>query len=293
MQLKYKLLILCLISTYSYSFSQWGHFVTNLKKDVYKGGAQTWEINTDSSDNVYFANKNGVLEYNGSDWLLLPLENKSDVRSIYISEKENRVYAGGELEFGFYEPNNIGEKEYTILSNSFNLKETYSGVYWGIYEIDNALFFVSDWYVVKKVDDQFSVVESKYKIDCSGVINNILYLGTTDGLVFLVGNTLFEYENNNILKNKTIRKIIPFKDNLLIATAFDGLFYATNEKIEHYITGYEDFMKKNEIFSIDASKNYLAIGTIHKGLLLINLNNNQIEYLMKKMVFKTILFYQL
>ncbi len=278
MGLKYKILLVFTFLTYSSLFSQWGHFVTNFKKDVYKGSAQTWQIQVDSNDNVYFANKNGILEYNGSDWSMFPLQNKSDVRSIYISEKDNRVYAGGELEFGYYQPNDIGKKEYSILSDDFYLKDEYSGVYWGIYQIDNTLYFISDWYVIKKVDENYSVIESEYKIDCSAIINDILYLGTTDGLMLLVGNTLLPHENNDVIKNKTIRAIDSFQDKLIIATAFDGLFLATPNKIEHFPIGYEDFMKQNEIFSIATSKNYLAIGTIHKGLLLLNFNNNQIEY---------------
>lgn len=258
--------------------AQWNHFITNFKKEVHGGGAQTWQIKINNAGNIYFANKDGILEYNGSDWSLMPLYNKSDVRSVLVSSSHGRIYAGGEKEFGYYQPDVSGEMKYKMLSNLFEDRENYSGVYWGVYEIDNAFYFVSDWHILKLVNDKFSVIHSDNKIDCSAVVNNTIYMGGSDGIKMLTGNSITPFPDDKLLKNKTIRSIKSFKNGFMVATAFDGLFVGNNNKIERFTTGYEQFMLKNEVFSLDVSKNYLAIGTIHKGLLVLNLNDFHSEY---------------
>jgi DNA-binding CsgD family transcriptional regulator len=261
-----------------FTSAQWNHFVTNYKKEIHGGGAQTWQIKINDAGNIYFANKNGILEYNGSDWLLMPLSNKSDVRSVFVSSRDGRIYAGGEKEFGFYQPDFRGEMVYNKLSGRFGEGERYSGVYWGVYEIDNVLYFVSDWHVLKYVNEQFTVIPSEYKIDCSAVVNHTLYMGGSDGVKLLTGNSIISFSDDKLLKNKTIRCIRPFRDGFIVATAFDGLFVSSGRKIDRFVTGYEHFMRQNEIFSIDVSKRFLAIGTIHKGLLVLDLKNNYSEY---------------
>lgn len=263
------LLLFCLCFS-TEIIAQWNHFVTNFKKELYGRGAQTWQIKTYSDSYIYFANKKGLLEYNGCDWKLLPLNKQTDVRSIYISKRLNRIYVGGESEFGFFEPDESGSLVYTNLSEEFIHEHALGGSYWGIYEVDNITYFISDKHIVKQLNDDLSLIPSEYKIDCSTVINNVLYLGTFDGIKMLVGNTILPHPESDLLKGKPIRSIIPYEDGFLIGTAFDGLFIGKESKIYPLITGHEDFLNRNELFSLAASDQYLAIGTIHKGLLLLD-----------------------
>lgn len=258
--------------------AQWNHFVTNFTKDLYGRGAQTWQIDSYDANYFYFANKNGLLEYNGSDWKLFPLNNQTDVRSVHISRKKQRIYVGGESEFGYFEPDEKGELEYTVLSEPFIHEESLSGGFWGIYEVDNIVYYVSDRFIVKQIEDELTLIESDYKIDCSTLVNNVLFLGTFDGIKILVGNTLLPLPNGDKLKGKTIRSMIPYEGGMLVATALDGLFFSKENEIKALITGHEEFMRRNELFSLAVSDQYLAIGTIHKGLLLLDRNDFSARY---------------
>lgn len=70
-------------------------------------GAQNRQIRQDKKGIMYFANNEGVLTYNGISWKVYPLPNKSIVRSIEFGP-DNRLYAGGQDEFGYYAPANNG-----------------------------------------------------------------------------------------------------------------------------------------------------------------------------------------
>ncbi|MDR2968437.1 MAG: transcriptional regulator [Tannerellaceae bacterium] len=249
--------------------AQWNSFIINHKKDRFGHGAQTWQIRPYGDDHIFCANKNGILQYNGADWKFYPVQNGLDVRSVYVSERQGRVYAGGENEFGYLEADKSGELTYTSLSSEFNERYRFYGGYWGVFELDNMFYYVSDRHIVKQIGDTFTAVRSDFKIDCSAVINGILYVGTFNGIWMLVGNTWIPAQGSDSVGNKSIRAIVPYKDGFLAATAFDGLFYGTTEGVAPFVTGAEEFMRRNEVFSLAVSDTYIAVGTIHKGLLLI------------------------
>lgn len=48
--------------------------------------------------------------------------------------------------------------------------------------------------------------------------------------------------------------------------------------METFVTGAEDFMRANEVFSVAKQGDKIALGTIHKGLLVIDSNTREIAY---------------
>ena len=249
------------------TLAQWNSFIVNFKKEEFGRGTQTWQIKAYDKNYIYFANRKGLLQYNGNDWQLMPVENNTDVRTLFISEKQKRIYVGANSECGYFTPSANGELIYTKLEN--DLSENIVGAYWNIFEVDNIVYFISERYIMKLIDDKLSPIYSDDKIDCSAVVNNILYVGTTNGLKMLVGSTLITAPNSEMLNGKTIRSILPYRDEVLIATAFDGLYLYDDGKTRPFITGHEDFMRRHEIFSIAVSNKFIAVGTIHRGLLLM------------------------
>jgi DNA-binding CsgD family transcriptional regulator len=258
--------------------AQWNAFVNNYGKDLFGRGAKTWNIQIYNKNRIYLGNQKGLLEYNGNDWNLYPVDNQKDVRSVHISKRENRIYVGGDNEFGYFEPDHTGRIIYTRLSGEVIANHHLSGGYWGIYEIDNLIYYVSDRHIIKQIGNEFTIIPSEHKIDCSNIVNGVLLIGTTNGVRMLVGNSLLPVPGEEIVRGKTIRAIVPYQAGGLIATAFDGLFYATDKEIVPFVTGVEEFMRRNEIFSLAVSSGYIAVGTIHKGLVLLDAGSCQPVY---------------
>jgi hypothetical protein len=107
--------------------TSWNNFIINYDKNLYGKGSQTWQTVPFNSRWVYFANKNGLIEFNGISWNLFPLNNGSDVRSVYPSKKHQRIYVGGINEFGFFEPNEKGKLIYTCLSDLLRKRDLQIG----------------------------------------------------------------------------------------------------------------------------------------------------------------------
>ena len=88
--------------------------VVHFTEKDFEAGVQNWMITQDSLGILYFANTDGLLTYNGNDWHLYPLPNKTLVRSLVIGAG-GRIYTGGQDEIGYYFPSSSGTLTYHSL----------------------------------------------------------------------------------------------------------------------------------------------------------------------------------
>lgn len=260
------------------ALASWNSFIINFDKSVYGRGTQTWEIAPYNDKWVYFANKNGMIQFDGNTWGVFPLKNASDVRSVLPSATQKRIYVGGINEFGYYEPGRDGSLEYYCMSDSLADSVRLLGNVWGIHEVDNILYFQGDDRVIKYLNGKYTTIEMQAKIDCSNMVNGILYIGTDKGVWILVGNTFFPLQGGEELVSKRIRGIIPYQKGVLVVTAYNGLYYCDGRTVEPFVTGAEEFIRKNEVFCVAANQNKIALGTIHKGLMLIDCKTLELTY---------------
>jgi DNA-binding CsgD family transcriptional regulator len=258
--------------------TSWNNFIINYDKNLYGKGSQTWQTVPFNSRWVYFANKNGLIEFNGISWNLFPLNNGSDVRSVYPSKKHQRIYVGGINEFGFFEPNEKGKLIYTCLSDLLRKRDLQIGNIWKIYEIDNIIFFQGDTKIVKYSEGKIASFDAHRKIDCSDLINGIIYVGTNEGVFILAGNIFLPLKGAELFNSKRIRGFLPYKNGVLIVTAYDGLYFFDGNSVHLFKTGVEPFMQRNEVFCAASSGNMIALGTVHKGILLIDLQRQTVKY---------------
>jgi len=276
--LAFPVFLLFLLLPLAEAAAGWNSFIVNFDKSVYGKGTQTWQIAPYDDRWVYFANKNGLVQFDGNGWNVFPLNNVSDVRSVLPSAAQKRIYVGGINEFGYYEPDADGSLGYHCMSDTLDGSARFLGNVWGIHEFDDILYFQGDERVVKYLNGKFTVIEMDAKIDCSNMVDGILYIGTDRGVWFLVGNTFFPLQGADALASKRIRGIIPYKKGVLVVTAYNGLYYCDGRTMEPFVTGAEEFMRENELFCVAEKGDKIALGTIHKGLVLIDCNTMQLKY---------------
>lgn len=175
--------------------ADWSNFIINYNKNLYGNGSQIWQIASYNDNWVYFANKNGMLQYNGNEWSRFVMNNLSDVRSVLPSQTQNRIYAGAINEFGYFSAGSNGKLIYTCMSDSLDEHDRSIGNIWSIYENDNIMYMLGDSRILKYLNNKYTTIDTGHKIDCSGLINGILYTGTDNGVFMLIGNTFFPLQN--------------------------------------------------------------------------------------------------
>ena len=58
--------------------------IKNYKRSDYRGGTQNWSIDQDKNGNMYFANNNGLIQFDGSSWHKYSLPTQNEIRSLKI-----------------------------------------------------------------------------------------------------------------------------------------------------------------------------------------------------------------
>lgn len=91
--------------------------VINYTKQVYKGGTQTWDICTGKNGLVFYANNNGLLLFDGKDFSNYPLPKNTILRSIFYDEVNQRIYAGGQSEIGYFQLEKNGKINFQSLAH--------------------------------------------------------------------------------------------------------------------------------------------------------------------------------
>lgn len=93
------------------------HFVRNYSVDDYKASPQNWSVVQDRRGVMYFANTDGILEFDGLHWRLIKVKNGSPVGALAVDPKTGRIYVGAIDEFGYLTPDPTGQLQYESLRN--------------------------------------------------------------------------------------------------------------------------------------------------------------------------------
>jgi ligand-binding sensor domain-containing protein/DNA-binding CsgD family transcriptional regulator len=244
-------------------------YVINYSKIDYRGGIENWDIITTTDGYVYFANNEGLLKYDGTNWTRYNLPNKTIVRSIALDTSTQRIYVGGQDEVGYFFSNFKGELVYQSIKDK--LPPSYSSIedVWEIQMAEkNVLFrsvnkiFSFDGKVIKTLDmKSLSVNFMKY-------VDGVIYFGDPDRGLFKSENKITTFlQGSEIFKGNRIFEIIKIsKNKLLYITEKKGIYVYDNKS-------FKPFLKSNNLndailsSGVMVNNNLLAIGSVLQGII--------------------------
>jgi hypothetical protein len=90
------------------------HPMVYYKPADYKGGLHNYAFVQGKRGLIYVGNEEMVLEYDGLSWKNIPVKSGVNVYSLAV-DTLNRVFVGGNNEFGFLSPDNSGKLKYKSL----------------------------------------------------------------------------------------------------------------------------------------------------------------------------------
>ena len=141
---KYFLIILFVLITGKEANSQFDKigfpFHENFERSEYQAGLQSWMISQAPNGIMYFANNDGLMEFDGLNWEVYPVPNRTIVRSVYAAMDGN-FFIGSSNNFGYFESDECGGLEFTPLLTLLPENKRDFGEIWKIYDTDEVLFF--------------------------------------------------------------------------------------------------------------------------------------------------------
>lgn len=197
--------------------------IQNYRIFEYQAASKNWDLSVDPEGELYVANNKGLLHYNGEQWTLYQLPNKTTIRSVkWIKE---RIYTGSYEEFGFWKKNEFGGLEYTSLTYLIRDHEFTSEEFWQILPFGDAIMFRSFSGIYKYEENQISIVEPRFVVNHMVVWDDkIVVAGGQNGLSYIKDKKLLPVLDTEILNTKIVVDMEPTPTGLLIGTKLHGAY---------------------------------------------------------------------
>ncbi len=284
-------LLLILLLRVDHTFSQeiGRPFVQNYSDRVYGANPQNWAVITDDRGFVYVGNSNGVLEYDGVNWRLIPVKNGLEVRSL-AKDSLGTIYVGSNGEFGKLVTNSRGIMMYESLSDRHtdyfaenNIK--FDDV-WSTFGLDSGVIYYTDESLFRIQGDSLKWWDNNFVFSHSSYVNGTLYIQTElFGLVYLdETDNLSPVIGGENLFGVSVRFILPFRDQLLIGTENSGIYLLELET--GMMTPWNEetnaMLSQQQPYSAAViNKNNVVIGTFQAGIHLLDGQGNIIQTINK------------
>ena len=258
--------------------------INNYSVKDYKADNQNWGIDVNDLGEVFVANNKGLLKYNGQNWELFQLPNKTIIRSVFCDN--NKIYTGSYEEFGYWEKDKFGKYIYTSLINSLDNEEKVNNEqFWNIIKFKGVIYFRSFARGMYSYDGK----KIKYIENTQGVANEIVY---DDNLLLIDREFKVKILKNSELKGFNLNNInfenleitsLAAKDNWLFLFEKKGKGYLLRGNNEIFLPESVNlFLKDNILNKVKfIGENRLVFGTIKKGIVIYNFIQNRTEYISK------------
>ncbi|BAX82602.1 triple tyrosine motif-containing protein [Labilibaculum antarcticum] len=247
-------------------------FIKNHHRSEYKGGTQNWDIAQTPNGLLYFANNEGVLEFDGNNWRVISMPNNSVVRSLAV-DSSGQVFVGAYNEFGYLKPDNQGKLIYHSLVDLLPEKDREFEEVWQIFPYKKGILFHSFQKSFFYRDGVISQIQSENEFHFSFMVRDQFYVREQKkGLCKLDGSSLDVLKGGELFANIEIVSMLPFSNNtILIATALDGLFLYDGTQISTWNNELSQLFKRNQVFTgLAIGDSMFAFGTVRNGLYIIN-----------------------
>jgi DNA-binding CsgD family transcriptional regulator len=211
------------------------------------------------------------LVYNGINWHLYPVPNKTILRSIALT-RDGKLYAGAQDEFGFYAADNFGKLVYTSLKNLLPKSVSSFADIWNIEVIENEVFFMASDMIFRYANKKLTFYKPRSKWLLLKKHNNHLIAQDSKSGILVFNNGQWE----NLIKLSdlpvgfAITDVKPFaKDTSLVSTSGNGLFLLTGNSIQPF--SLQNTNSEQYFTAIDVlDKTNFLVGSYNSGLYKIN-----------------------
>ncbi len=260
--------------------------IKNYSPSEHGGTPQNWAIVQDKRGIMYFANTGGLLEYDGSSWRLIQIENEV-ARTVAI-DSVGTIFVGGVDQFGFLKPDTSGKLNYNSLINLLPDTDRNFGDVWTIWPANNGVYFQSTSHIffysnsiLYPEDDKTEAVKiwkSKSIFSPAFFVNGKYFVPEIKtGLCTIVNDSLKLVEGGDRFIDLTIYSMLPIKDGLskknqiLIGTQ-NGFYIYHNSVFSSFKTEVDKYIIKNQLYFRGAvlSDDTYAFGTQNGGLVVMD-----------------------
>lgn len=287
------LLLPCLVFSQTKSIYEIGlPLVRNFPPSEYKAFSQNWGFVQDKRGVLYFANGDGILEYDGVEWKVTKLTNEYTAFSLAIDSCD-RIFVGSTSEFGYLAPTRNGEMKYVSLLNKFDTSDRKFKYIRNLYITKAGVFFLAgdklfrwngitmkSWPVVKPCNI------CKYG-------GKIIVWQKTIGLKYMDKDSVRSIKNGAFFYGISVQNVLPYSKNKMLVVSRDSGLYIMSDPFRLDKNAYpvvykfyneaDYFIRHNQLLYSSILKNgRYAFATLRGGTAIMDKKGKLVQILDKK-----------
>ena len=209
-------------------------FITNFGPTDYNATPNNYTITQLKNGLVYVANKDGILEYDGAEWRIIPTAPGSFVRS--VGNVNETIYVGAQEDFGYLAPDSLGRLKFVSLKQYVPEPfHDFKGI-WEILNINDTVYFRSYFAIFRWANGQLTAWKPDFMFHNAYVASNKFYVREVKaGLKILQGDSLKLVPDGELFLREAIAAILPIEGNRqLLISRFQGWFIFDGQSITHF-----------------------------------------------------------
>ncbi len=253
--------------------------VNNYYRSAYKAGTQNWDIVQDGNNTMYFANNNGLLSFDGVRWTNRAIDAKVNLRSLHYAS-DGRMYVSTFNDFGYYQFHTTSASYHSI-SDQLNIAKKESNALYNIIEGDQKMYFWSGKTIYEYNGIELDKTAFYSEINAAAYVNQSFIVCSNQVGVFMKqGKQFIKLPGSELLINKNVCAVLSLNaKKMLFVTSLHGVYVFDGISFEPYVTGFESFLKANQVFCAAINNSHLAFGTVQNGIALLNLADKSVSFL--------------
>lgn len=227
----------------------------------YKAGKKNWGFTYDSRGNIYVANNDGLLVYDGLQWLFI--NSGSIIRSVAV-DKNDHIYTGGYKEFGCWKKDERGILRYQSLSQSVLKDMDPDEEIWKIIVRKEGVYFQSFAHIYFYDYNRVVTLPSVgFILLLQEVKDKLLIEGF--GQIYEVNKTSVRPVFNSPVN--LIHSMLPSKEGVLLCSSKNGIWEEKDGVVSPWSPELNAILKDADInCGIVLPNGHLMIGTLSKGI---------------------------
>jgi len=284
--------VLTIVHSFAQSVSQQEvgiPLIRNYSPREYKAYSQNWEVVQDKRGILYFANGDGVLEYDGVYWKLIPIKNNYTVSDIAIDES-GTIFTGSSYELGYLSPGDKGGYKYYSLIDKVDKKDRVFTFILNIFITKHGVYFHTNDKVFRYADHKIKTFRIGRPSNCFFVDEQIYIWQKNIGIRQIVGDAIKPVPGGNLFSNLSVHNILSLsKSQWLIICRDAGMYLleinsksSKDVKLMPFKTQVDNFIIENRITDATILKNNnLALSTSRAGSVIIDRKGKLVQVLNK------------
>lgn len=285
-----KVLPLILFSSFSISLSVLGQgfsFYEYYPPEVYGEHPQNWDAEKDSIGYIYFGNGDGLVVFNGVEWLNMHIGETGRAQSLFLS-KDGKMYVNGHSDFGLIIPDSLNRISYRSISDQFYAPNESKPYIWDVYEINGSIYNrhnhgVAIYDPLENTIRDFSLENYNGFMRSSFRKGDSIFVDSDVGLWSFQDSSFSKIANAGIFERLRLEFAIQLDDKSYLLGSVSNaspsresyLHIYDGKNLQPFNTEANEYLDENRLFrGIKINDELIALATIYGGVVFIDMEGN-------------------